>query len=73
VEQPAADSRKPAESYRLLATWYKPHWVLASVLRASGRLDEAKAEAELADNLAGGKYADVTKTRVEIARLMQSK
>jgi len=47
-------------------TWYKPHWLLAQALRASGRLNEAKAEADLAADLGGGKHPEVIRTRDEI-------
>jgi tetratricopeptide (TPR) repeat protein len=54
-------------------TWYKPHWLLAKVLREAGRLAEAKAEADLADNLAGGKHGEVTEDRLEISKLLDRK
>ncbi len=46
--------------------WYKPHWLLAQVLRAGGRLPEARAEAALAADLDGGKDIEVTRTLAEI-------
>ena len=46
--------------------WYKPHWLLAQVLRAGGRLPEARAEAARAADLDGGKDAEVTRTLAEI-------
>jgi tetratricopeptide (TPR) repeat protein len=42
--------------------WYKPHWMLAEVLREAGRLDEARAAAEKAMELNGGKDAEVATT-----------
>ena len=42
--------------------WYKPHWMLAEVLREAGRLDEARAAAEKAMELNGGKDAEVAAT-----------
>jgi O-antigen ligase len=46
--------------------WYKPHWMLAQVLRESGRMAEAEAEAERAVDLNGGQHAEVLQTRNEI-------
>jgi Tfp pilus assembly protein PilF len=43
-------------------SWYKPHWMLAEVLREAGRLDEARAAAEKAMELNGGKDAEVAAT-----------
>jgi Tfp pilus assembly protein PilF len=42
--------------------WYKPHWMLAEVLREAGRLDEARAAAEKAMELNVGKDAEVAAT-----------
>ena len=42
--------------------WYKPHWMLAQVLVAQGRPEEARREAALATELDGGKHAEVSKT-----------
>ena len=42
--------------------WFKPHWMLAQVLREAGRLPEAIAEAQAAVNLNGGKNSEVTAT-----------
>ena len=46
--------------------WYKPHWLLAQVLRAGGRLPEASVEAALAADLNGGKNPEVSRTLAEI-------
>jgi hypothetical protein len=46
--------------------WFKPHWVLAQVLRLEGRSTEAAAEAALAVELDGGKHAEVTGTLQEL-------
>ncbi len=51
---------------RAAPNWYKPHWLLAQVLRAGGRLPEALTEAALAADLDGGKDPDVTRTLAEI-------
>ena len=40
-------------------TWYKPRWLLSQVLRSTGRLEEAAAEATRATDLAGGKALEV--------------
>ena len=42
--------------------WFKPHWMLAQVLQAGGRLKEADAEAVRAVTLDGGKHVEVTGT-----------
>jgi O-antigen ligase len=42
--------------------WYKPHWMLAQLLRETGRLDEARPEAEVAYELNGGANAEVAET-----------
>jgi tetratricopeptide (TPR) repeat protein len=42
--------------------WFKPHWMLAQVLRAASRPQDAQAEAETAVALDGGKHAEVTGT-----------
>jgi Tfp pilus assembly protein PilF len=46
--------------------WFKPHWLLAEVLRVTGRLQEARAEAMLAADLDGGKDPEVARTAKEI-------
>jgi O-antigen ligase len=51
---------------RAAPNWYKPHWLLAQVLRVAGRLPEAGVEAALAADLDGGKSPDVTRTLAEI-------
>lgn len=49
--------------------WFKPHWMLAQVLLASSRLQEAQTEGTLAAGLDGGAHPEVTSTleRVRIA------
>jgi hypothetical protein len=47
---------------RCSPNWFKPHWMLAQVLRESGRLPEAIAEAKLAVDLNGGKNREVLAT-----------
>ncbi len=42
--------------------WFKPHWLLAQVLRASGCMEEARAEAARAADLDGGRDPEVTRT-----------
>ena len=46
--------------------WYKPHWLLAQLLRETNRLDEGMREAELAYELNGGANAEVTETRDQL-------
>jgi len=42
--------------------WFKPHWILAQLLRRESRFAEAQREAALAVALAGGKFPEVTRT-----------
>jgi O-antigen ligase len=42
--------------------WFKPHWMLAQVLKAEGRVLEAGQEAALAVRLSGGKHREVIET-----------
>ena len=46
--------------------WFKPHWTLARMLAAAGRLREAEAEAAVAADLDGGKNPEVASTLAEI-------
>jgi hypothetical protein len=39
--------------------WFKPHWILAQILHAQGREEEARREASLAIDLDAGKHPDV--------------
>jgi O-antigen ligase len=43
-------------------TWFKPHWMLAQVLRLEGRLEAARREALLAGELDAGKDPEVART-----------
>jgi tetratricopeptide (TPR) repeat protein len=45
--------------------WFKPHWVLARLLQAAGRIPEAREEAERAAALNGGD-AEVARTLAEV-------
>jgi Tfp pilus assembly protein PilF len=46
--------------------WYKPHWMLAQLLRETGRVDEALREAELAQVLNAGANPEVAETRDQL-------
>jgi hypothetical protein len=48
--------------------WYKPHWMLARVLAASGRTGEARLEAAEAHELDGGKHAEVAESLAPLLR-----
>jgi O-antigen ligase len=48
--------------------WFKPHWSLANLLALTGRLDEARVEAQRAALLDGGKDPEVAQT---LAKLTQ--
>ena len=50
--------------------WFKPHWMLAQVLEAKGRREQALAEAQVAADLDGGKNPEVLQV---LQGLMQSK
>ena len=64
------DYRHTEQSLRMAIAaapnWFKPHWLLAQVLRAGGRLPEAQVEANLALQLDGRKSPEVTRTAEEI-------
>jgi O-antigen ligase len=47
-------------------TWFKPHWMLARLLAATGRIEEAQREARLALDLNGRRDAEVIATTEEI-------
>jgi O-antigen ligase len=42
--------------------WYKPRWMLAQLLRETGRLEDALREAEMAHGLNGGANPEVAET-----------
>jgi O-antigen ligase len=46
--------------------WFKPHWILAEVLHAEGRHDEARREALTAIDLDAGKHPEVARALQEI-------
>jgi len=48
--------------------WFKPHWALARLLFASGRVKEACAEATVALNLNAGKDSEVASSLAPILR-----
>ncbi len=58
---------------RAAPNWFKPHWILAQVLLAGGRLEEAGAEAKLAADLDGGRDADVARTWDQVRVLLTRK
>ncbi len=49
-------------------TWFKPHWTLARLLAATGRVPDARAEARLALDLNARRDAEVIATMEEILR-----
>jgi tetratricopeptide (TPR) repeat protein len=51
--------------------WFKPHWMLAQLLRLEGRHAEAAGEAALAADLDGGKHPEVRRTAEEMAALQK--
>lgn len=48
--------------------WFKPHWMLAQVLAAEGRVEEARVEAVKAVERDGGKHEEVTATWRKLER-----
>ena len=42
--------------------WFKPHWMLAELLRIEGRTNDAACEAAIAADLDGGKHPEVSRT-----------
>ena len=46
--------------------WFKPHWTLAKLLEATGRLPEAALEALAAVTFDGGKHPEVSETLARI-------
>jgi O-antigen ligase len=46
--------------------WYKPHWMLAQLLRETGSVEEALREAEVAHDLNGGANPEVAATRDQL-------
>jgi O-antigen ligase len=47
--------------------WFKPHWMLAQVLRFESRGEEALREAAVAVDLGGGKHPEVARTLHELS------
>jgi len=47
-------------------TWYKPHWILARILRVEGRVEEARREAVLAADFDVARNPEVTRTLREL-------
>jgi O-antigen ligase len=46
--------------------WFKPRWTLARLLLLTGRPAEARAQADLAEQLGGSKYPEVVQTLAEV-------
>ena len=64
----ATTERSLRQSIAASPNWYKPHWMLAQVLRATGRLHEAALEAGIALDRSGGKIPEVARTGLLIRR-----
>lgn len=56
------------EAIQAAPNWYKPHWMLAQVLAASGRPEEARREAQSAAERDGGKHPEVSATLRNLTR-----
>jgi len=61
-----AVERSLRASITVAPNWFKPHWVLAQVLSAARRPQEAAAEAVVAADLDGGKHPEVNRTLDQI-------
>ena len=48
--------------------WFKPHWVLAQLLEATQRHQQALIEAEVAFDLDGGRHPEVSETWRKLQR-----
>ena len=66
----AGDTAHAEESLRATIAcapnWFKPHWMLAQMLQAQGKMAEARAEAERAATLNAGKNPEVTRTAMAL-------
>ncbi len=51
--------------------WFKPHWMLAQLLRLEGRPSQAAAEAAEAAGLDGGKHPEVAQTLAALRALQR--
>jgi Flp pilus assembly protein TadD len=47
------------KTVQLAPNWYKPHWLLAHVLKDSGRANQARLEADQALALAGSRRLEI--------------
>ena len=73
-----AIGNSPSETERCLRNaaaanpvWFKPHWMLAQLLRVEGRVADAGTEAAIAADLDAGKHPEVGRTAAEIAALQK--
>jgi O-antigen ligase len=68
----AADTERCLRSAAAASpVWFKPHWMLAQLLRLEGRTAEASSEAALAADLDGGKHPEVMRTAAELPALQK--
>jgi O-antigen ligase len=59
---PAGVERSLRNAIAWAPNWFKPHWVLAQLLEATGRHEQALAEAEVAFGLDNGRDPEVSET-----------
>ena len=62
----AATEKNLRDAIAAAPNWFKPHWVLAELLRRTGRIREAREQAQLAFERDGGKNPEVTRTWEEL-------
>jgi O-antigen ligase len=66
LQSPSGDAAAVEQTLRAAIAaapaWYKSHWLLAQVLALEGRRDEARAEAQTAIDLGGGRHTEVVQT-----------
>ena len=65
---PAGVERSLRNAIAWAPNWFKPHWVLAQLLEATGRHEQALAEAEVAFGLDNGRDPEVSETWRKLQR-----
>ena len=64
-DAPAAE-RSLRAAIEVSPNWFKPHWTLARLLAATGRVTEARREAARALELDGGKNPETAATLAQL-------
>ena len=66
LDDAAGSERSDRAAIAAHPKWFKPHWILAQILRSEGRIEEARQEAIMATDLDGGKDREVVSTAHEL-------